>query len=155
MSGVLGAAVRVKDGHYLAGLALVEDAKLVAEQSLAAPKDVSPAGQLDELYRRTRDLITEWKPDVLILGVTDHVAQSSAAIARRAEGAILAAAGHKGLTMETWTGPKLRGAAYGRGPATNVKAANHFNRTLDRQPSSSETGLAAAVARGYVVKSDT
>jgi Holliday junction resolvasome RuvABC endonuclease subunit len=137
-------------GRYQAGLVLVDDVKLVAEQSLAAPKDVSLAGQLDELYRRTRDLISEWKPDMLILGVTDHAGTSSAAVARRAEGAILAAAGQKGLPMDTWSGPKLRGAAYGRGPGTNVKAANHFNRTLDRQPSSNETGFAAAVARGYV-----
>lgn len=142
-------------GRYQAGLVLIDDAKLVAEQSLAAPKDASLAGQLDELYRRTRDLISEWKPDLLVLGVTDHVATNSAAVARRAEGAILAAAGQKGLPMESWSGAKLRGAAYGRSSATNVRAANHFNRTLDMQPSSSETGFAAAVARGYIAKADT
>jgi Holliday junction resolvasome RuvABC endonuclease subunit len=152
MAGVLGAAVRVSGGRYQAGLVLVDDTKLVEEQSLAAPKDISLAGQLDELYRRTRDLISEWKPDVLVLGVTDHVSASKGAVARRAEGAILAAAGQKGLPMESWSGAKLRGAAYGRGPATNVKAANHFNRSLDKQPGSSETGFAAAVARGYVAK---
>lgn len=149
---MLGAAVRVSGGRYQAGLALVDDAKLVAEQSLAAPKDVSLAGQLDELYRRTRDLISEWKPDELVLSVTDHVGASKAAVARRAEGAILAAAGQKGLPMETWSGAKLRGAAYGKSKATNVKAANHFNRALDKQPSSKETGFAAAVARGYAEK---
>jgi Holliday junction resolvasome RuvABC endonuclease subunit len=147
---VLGVAVRIDKGAYIAGFAVLEGDVCNREYSLAAPRDVDEAVQLAELYRRAVDLINEHTPDAVALGLSEIQAQSSAAIARRAEGAILAAAGARAVPTTHWSGPKLSARAYGKRVANKI-AINKLNGSLKgRTSSSAEVGHAAAAAAAHM-----
>jgi hypothetical protein len=144
----LGAYIRIRDGRYLAGFAVVEDDRLVLQQSYPAPADETDAGQLGELYGRTGDVIASTTPDLFALKVSEISRQSAnAVIAHRAEGVLLAAAGRqRSLGTSTWSGPKLWKPAGFTGPAKTKESVDGLCARLAEQPVSDEVRQAAAAA---------
>jgi Holliday junction resolvasome RuvABC endonuclease subunit len=144
----LGAYVRIRQGRYVAGFASLEDAKLTLEQSFPAPADESEAGQLGELYARVGDLLDRTKPDLFALKVSEIARNSSSAvIAHRAEGALLAAVGrHRGLEISLWSGPRLwKPAGFSRSAKTQA-SVEALCSGLTPKPQADEARQAAAAA---------
>jgi Holliday junction resolvasome RuvABC endonuclease subunit len=144
----LGAYVRIQNGRYLAGFALVEDDRLALQQSFPAPADESEAGRLGELYARVGDLIRRAAPDLFALKVSEIARQSAnAVIAHRAEGALLGAAGrHRSLTISFWSGPRLWKPAGFANPAKTKQSIDALCARVTPQPETDEGRQAAAAA---------
>ena len=144
----LGAHVRIRDGRYLAGFAVVEGDRLLLQQSYPAPADETDAGRLGELYGRVGDLITRAAPDLFAFKVSEIARQSaSAVIAHRAEGVVLAAVGrHRSLDVSLWSGPKLWKPAGFTGPTKTKELVEVLCARLTQQPETDEARQAAAAA---------
>ena len=144
----IGVHVAVRDGRYIAGFAVVEDATLVTSISFAAPSDEDEAAQLHELHRRAGDLIDHHRPDLLALRVAEiRGGGTRAAVAHRGEGAILGAAGkERDLPVSTWVRASLvRPSGLDRA-ARSTEITDALCATLDRAPAESEARQAAAAA---------
>jgi Holliday junction resolvasome RuvABC endonuclease subunit len=151
---VAGAAIRIEDGAYVVGLTLLEDDRVAADFSFTAPRDLDEAGQLGELFRRASDLLGEWSPDAVAIYRGEHArSPARAVIAHHAEGAIMAAAGDRGLPVRSWTGRALGGAAGYSKAVTHERARARLLRELTEQPATQEGRFAAAAARASIVRS--
>src|SRR5947208_579923 len=90
----LGAFVRVQGGIYVAGFAVVQDNALVREDRFPAPPDEDLPRQLAELYAHASDMIEHYEVEAVALKESEiQGGTRNASIARRGEGAVLAAAG--------------------------------------------------------------
>jgi hypothetical protein len=115
----LGAHVRVAGGRHLAGLAVVRDDAVVDHFSAAAPTG-DEATSLSELYSRAHDMIGHHEPDLVVLLASEARDRADLTVARRAEGAILAAAGLQARPLRVFkTGSALRRPASLAGRGTN------------------------------------
>jgi Holliday junction resolvasome RuvABC endonuclease subunit len=144
----LGAHIRIRDGRYLAGFAVIDDDRLIDEQSLPAPADETEAGQLGELYGRVLDLIARSKPELFALKASDiNRSSANAVAAHRAEGVVLAAAGReRSLKISSWSGPKLWKPAGFKAPAKTKESVDALCARVAEQPSTDEARQAAAAA---------
>ncbi len=148
----LGAHIRIDDGRYLAGFALVEcdgsGMRLLRQLSLPAPRDLDEAGQLLDLYARTRERISEGAPNVFALKLAETFRMNPQTIlALRCEGAVLGAAGHtRDLKVELWPRQRLATpAGLTKSPKIDEILARLCSR-LDQEPSESEVRQAAGAA---------
>jgi Holliday junction resolvasome RuvABC endonuclease subunit len=144
----LGAYIRIRNGRYLAGFAVVEDDQLVLQQSYPAPADETDAGQLGELYGRTGDVIASASPDLFALKVSEIARTSTnAVIAHRAEGVLLAAAGRqRSLGISSWSGQRLWKPAGFASPAKTKESIDALCGRLAQVPNGDEVRQAAAAA---------
>jgi hypothetical protein len=143
--GVVGAHIRVGNGRYLAGFALVDGRELQLERSVPAPADADLGRQLEELYELSRDLFQQFAPDVLALKASE-ARGGSLKIALRAEGCVLAAAGVRGVSVRVWHGAGLKRPA-GLGPTSSVQdCVDALCGELSQTPATSEASQAAAAA---------
>jgi hypothetical protein len=146
----LGVFVRIQDGAYVAGFALVDDDRLVSDDRFAAPQDEDEIRQLWELYRHTRDAIAQLGAEAVALKDSEiQGGGRNAKIAHRAEGAVLAAAGEiRELEVTTWLGVRMwKPAGFAARPSSNSQIIAELCGQLDKQPSSTESQHAAAAAR--------
>jgi hypothetical protein len=149
----LGIFVRIQRGAYIAGFALVEDDRLLRDDRFPAPPDETEPGQLDELYRHTRDAIAQLGVEAVALKESEIQGGGRiATLAHRAEGAVLAAAGElHDLPVTTWLGARMwRPAGFTRRPS-NAEVIAALCGDLDQQPASAETKQAAAAARAAIL----
>jgi hypothetical protein len=145
----LGVFVRIQDGAYVAGFALVDEDRLLSDDRFPAPPDEDAARQLWELYRHTRDAIAQLGAEAIALKDSEiQGGGRNAKIAHRAEGAVLAATGEiRDLEVTTWLGARMwRPAGFTSRP-TNAESIAILCGQLDQQPGSAETQQAAAAAR--------
>ena len=98
---VLGFCARVQNGKFAAGLALVDSGALSTSTALTAPSS-DDARSLSELYRMAHDLIGAYEPHKVAVLVYQNRNSKTLGIARRAEGAVLAAAGHRDRPVVEW-----------------------------------------------------
>lgn len=148
---VLGAHVKVKDKRYCAGFAWIDDLTLGGEDSFTAPADQTEDDQLRELLTRAEGVINEVQPDLFVLKTADIQVKSAAAVAHRAEGVVLAAAGGPdSLTVLMRTRQKLARHA---GSQTNSVIVDRLCGLLDKAPASPECREAAAAAVGGLKES--
>jgi hypothetical protein len=146
----LGVFVRIQDGAYVAGFALVDGERLLSDDRFPAPPDEDAPRQLWELYRHTRDAIAQLEAEAV--AVKDSEIQGggkNAKLARRAEGAVLAAIGEiRELEVTTWIGARMwKPAGFAARPSSNAEIIATLCGQLDQQPGSAETKQAAAAAR--------
>lgn len=148
----LGAHIRIDAGRYLAGFALVDGdgsgMHLLRQLSLPAPRDLDEAGQLLDLYARTRERVTEGAPDIFALKLVETFRMNPQTIlALRCEGAVLGAAGHtRELKVELWARQRLaKPAGLTRSPKIEEILERLCSR-LDQEPSEPELRQAAAAA---------
>jgi len=145
----LGAFVRVQGGIYVAGFAVVEDDVLVREDRFPAPPDEDLPRQLAELHAHASDMIGHHQVEAVALKESEiQGGTRNASIARRAEGAVLAAAGEtRELLVTTWLGASMwRPAGFARRP-TNAEVIAALADQLQPPPASEETRQASAAAR--------
>jgi hypothetical protein len=118
---VIAAHVAIKKDRYLVGYVVVNDEQVEHAFSFGAPKDESEASQYQELYARTLAVLEEKNPDHFTLRQSEIPSGTKRiAAAHRAEGALLAAAGHiRGLPVSTWVRASL------------VKPAGSVERTAE------------------------
>jgi hypothetical protein len=115
----LGAHVRVVKARYAAGLAVVESDAVTATFAVAAPSD-DEAMSLSELYRRAHDMIGHHDAELVVLLASEARDRADLTVARRAEGALLAAAGNHDRPVRIYkTGGALRKPAGLTGQAPN------------------------------------
>jgi hypothetical protein len=149
----LGVFVRIQNGAYVAGFAVVDDATLVHEERFTAPPDEDLSRQLAELYAHARDTITHYDVETVALKESEiRGGTREASIARRAEGAILAAAGRtRELTVSTWLGASMsRYAGFTKRPS-NAEVISALAANVQPAPGSDETQQAAAAARAAIL----
>lgn len=149
---VIGAHVTIKSERYLVGFVIVDDGHVEAAFSLGAPKDESESSQFQELYARTLALLEEKKPDHFALRQSEIPSGvKKIATAHRAEGALLAAAGHvRGLPVSIWVRASLvRPAGTSEKTAEAVTAA--LAARLDDPPGDREQRQAAVAAAAALV----
>lgn len=145
----LGVFVRIQEGAYVAGFALVDGDRLLADDRFPAPPDEDAPRQFWELYRHTRDAIAQLGAEAVALKDSEiQGGGRNAKIAHRAEGAVLAGAGEiRDLEVTTWLGARMwRPAGFTSRP-TNAEIIAALCGHLDQQPGSAETQQAAAAAR--------
>jgi Holliday junction resolvasome RuvABC endonuclease subunit len=150
---VIGAHVRASDRRFLAGLAVVDDDRLVRGVSLPAPADSDIGRQLEELYVLARDFVNEFEPEELALKVTEARAKSALAVAHRAEGCILAAAGDKGVPVTLWFGASLRTPSGLESHSSVQQRVEALCSELSQMPTENEVAQAAAAARASIKRS--
>jgi Holliday junction resolvasome RuvABC endonuclease subunit len=145
---VLGAHIRIHDGRYVAGFAVVQHDQLLAQQSYPAPADETEAGRLGELYSRVGDLITRTTPDVFALKASEIARQTANAVtAQRAEGVLLGAVGrNRTLPVSIWSGRKLWKPAGLSASAKTRESVDSLCSRLTPQPDTDEARQAAAAA---------
>lgn len=85
----------------MAGFAVVDGDTISASSSLPAPS-ADDSRSLAELYRQAHDLIGSYRPERLALLRSEQRNAKTLGIARQAEGAILAAAGHRDCSLCEW-----------------------------------------------------
>ena len=128
--------------RYIAGFVLVDGDQLLRQFSLPAPSEPE-AVQLDELYHRALDLMSEHAPEVVV--IRGYEMNAGTAVAKRigahAEGVILAAAGRSNLPVVVVSGAQLRGSQ------TTEAALNRLCGGLTPQPEGIEVRNAAAGVR--------
>jgi len=105
----VGAHVKIEDGRYLAGLAVIENGLIVAEVTFPAPADRDEAGQLHELYEWVAGIVAKHRPDEFALRSAEfQTVGLRTDLARHAEGALLAGACHGGASsVSQWSRQKL------------------------------------------------
>jgi Holliday junction resolvasome RuvABC endonuclease subunit len=143
---VVGAHIRVASSRYLAGLAVVDDRDFIRGLSLPAPADSDAGRQLDELSTAARDLLEEFAPEQLALKVTEARAKSALAIAHRAEGCVLAAAGDQGVPIRLWFGAGLLRPSGLERDSSVQSRVTALCQELSAVPAENEVAQAAAVA---------
>jgi len=151
----LGAFIRVQGGVYVAGFAVVEDNALVREDRFPAPPDEDLPRQLAELHSHARDLIEHYEIGAVALKESEiQGGTRNASIARRAEGAVLAAAGKsRDLEVTTWLGASMsRHAGFAKRPS-NAEVIAALADSVEPTPTSEETRQAAAAARASILAS--
>jgi hypothetical protein len=149
----LGVFIRVQGGAYVAGFAIVEDDTLVREERFPAPPDEDTARQFADLYRHTRDTVADLHVQAVALKESEiQGGGRNASIARRAEGAVLAAAGEiRELEVTTWLGARMwRHAGFQRRPP-NVEVVAALADALQPPPTTDEARQAAAAARAAIL----
>lgn len=149
----LGAFLRMRSGMYIAGFAVVEDNTLVREDRFPAPPDEDLARQLSELHAHTRDLIEHYTVEAVALKESEiQGGTRNASIARRAEGAVLAAAGKsRDLEITTWLGASMsRHAGFATRPS-NAEVIAALAGSIESGPTSEETRQAVAAARAAIL----
>jgi Holliday junction resolvasome RuvABC endonuclease subunit len=149
----LGVFVRVQGGVYVAGFAVVEDNALIREDRFPAPPDEDPTRQLAELHAHTKDTIEHHQVEAVALKESEiRGGTREASIARRAEGAVLAAAGEtRELPVTTWLGASMwRHAGFDQRPS-NTEVIAALADLLQPLPTSDETRQAAAAARTAIL----
>jgi hypothetical protein len=149
----LGVFVRIQNRAYVAGFAVVEDVTLVHEERFTAPPDEDLARQLAELYAHAGDTIKHYDVDAVALKESEiRGGTREASIARRAEGAILAAAGGtRELGVSTWLGASMsRYAGFSKRPS-NAEVISALAASVQPTPGSDETQQAAAAARAAIL----
>jgi hypothetical protein len=153
----LGVAIKMRKLNYLVGFAVIEDDRVGECLSLAAPPDLPLAGQLEELHRRARDFADHEAPDLLALKSSEiRGATKQAAVAHRAEGAILAGFGsHPTIRVEEMTGRSMFPATdfTERLGVSNKEIVDALCEQLDAPPEEEEVRQAAAAARAALVRS--
>jgi Holliday junction resolvasome RuvABC endonuclease subunit len=98
---VLGFYTRVQSGRFAAGFAVVEGGAISTSNVLSAPS-VDDARSLSELYRMAHDLIGAYEPEKVAVLKYQNQNGKILGVARRAEGAVLAAAGHRDRRVVEW-----------------------------------------------------
>lgn len=147
---VLGAFVKVSDGRYLAGFALVQGTTLAGAWSFPAPSDGDEAVQLGELNSYAFDLIQQYGPEAVSVKGTEAGSAKAQAVSHHGEGSILAAAGRAGKPGTVWTGPGYRAAV---GAPNNAGALKVAERKLGGEwPAATEVQQAAAAALAWIQK---
>jgi hypothetical protein len=145
---ILGVHARVEDGRHVVGFAVLEAGRVIARSSLSGSSN-HPARALSELYRQAHDLIGSHGPAALALLRSETFRQpATLAVARQADGAVLAAAGHRDCRLVEWrTIGALRKPlgleGKGRNPETIDEAAAMI---ADLDGAGSEVVYAAAAA---------
>lgn len=149
---VIGAHVAIKSERYLVGFVIVDDGQVEDAFSFGAPKDESEASQFHELYARTLALLEEKKPDHFALRQSEIPSSiKKIATAHRAEGALLAAAGHiRGLPVSTWVRASLVKPA-GTTAKTNDAVTTALAARLHDTPDNREQRQAAVAAAAALV----
>jgi hypothetical protein len=142
---VTGVHIRVASGRYLAGLAVVEDRDLVRARSLPAPADADVGRQLEELHELAGDLLAEFAPTELAVKVSEARGRSLA-VALRAEGCALAAAGHHGVPARLWFGAGLTRPSGLSSRSSVQERVNALCGELSEMPAQAEVAQAAAAA---------
>jgi hypothetical protein len=146
----LGVFVRIQNGAYVAGFAVVDGDRLLSDDRFPAPPDEDETRQLWELYRHTRDAIAQLGAEAVALKDSEiQGGGRNAKLAHRAEGALLAATGEiRELEVTTWLGVRMwKPAGFGARPGSNAEIFAALCAQLDQQPASTETQQAAAAAR--------
>ncbi len=149
----LGVFVRVQNGAYVAGFAVVDGETLVHEERFTAPPDEDLSRQLAELHGHASDLIEHYGIDAVAVKESEiRGGTREASIARRAEGAVLAAAGAiRDLTVTTWLGASMwRHAGFTSRPS-NAEVVAALAESLEPAPTSDETTQAGAAARTAIL----
>jgi Holliday junction resolvasome RuvABC endonuclease subunit len=145
----LGAHLRVQQGRYAAGLlAVVEGEAVTATFAIAAPSG-DEAMSLSELYRRAHDMIGHHDPGLVVLLASEARDRADLGVARRAEGAVLAAAGNHDCPVRIYkTGGALRKPAglTGKAPNKETIAAIVSGRVRGLTDEPSEIVYAVAAA---------
>jgi hypothetical protein len=151
---VIAAHVAIKKDRYLVGFVIVNGDRVEHAFSFGAPKDESEAGQHQELYARALALLEEKKPDHFALRQSEIPSGiKRVAAAHRAEGALLAAAGHiRGLTVSTWVRASLVKPA-GSAEKTAEAVAAALASRLANPPDDREQRQAAVAAAAALVSS--
>jgi Holliday junction resolvasome RuvABC endonuclease subunit len=120
---------------------------LVDSFVVSAPRDEDEAAQLHELAARTHDLIEHRQPDLFALRAAEIRAGRALSVARRAEGAVLAAVGEtRDLPVSIWVRQSLGGAAGLGATATADNAVSTLLAAVDPAPAGAEIQQAAAAA---------
>jgi Holliday junction resolvasome RuvABC endonuclease subunit len=150
---VLGVFVRIQNGAYVAGFAVVEGETLVHEERFVAPPDEDLSRQLAELYTHARDIINHY--DVAAVALKESEIRGGtreASTARRAEGAILSAAGTtRELPVSAWLGASMsRHAGFTKRPS-NAEVISTLAATVQPRPASDDTQQATAAARAAIL----
>jgi hypothetical protein len=143
----LGAHARVVGGRHVVGLAVLSDTAIVDRFSAAAPSD-DEATSLSELYSRAHDMIGHHEPDLVVLLASEARDRADLTVARRAEGAILAAAGLQARPLRVFnTGSALRRPTGLPGRGTNKQTITAIAERLTGLASpTDEIAYAAAAA---------
>ena len=148
----LGVFVRVQGGAYLAGFAVIEDDVLLAEDRFPAPPDEDLPRQLAELYTHTRDVVAHHGVGAVALKESEIQAAPAGTVARRAEGAVLAAVGEVRDLLETrWLRVRMLSVAGLDRHASSAEVAAALSAPLTPQPTTDETRQASAAARAAIL----
>lgn len=144
---ILGVSTRVQSSRFIVGFAVVDGAAIVTSSHLAAPSS-DDAISLGELYRMTHDIIGSYKPEKVAVLKYQNQSGKTLGIARRAEGAVLAAAGHRDTAVIEWgTVGALRKPLGLNGTASSPKTYEEINAMIaGAEGVESEVGYAAAAA---------
>lgn len=144
---MLGVHIHPESSRFNAHFAVVNDDRLRDTSSYTAPASESEPAQLFELFRRSGQLLDEHQPEILAIRQVEqgpHGARTARlAIPLRAEGAILAAAGTRGIEHEQVAGATLRAAISG---AKTDEAVDGLCAELSGEEAG-DCRIAAAVAR--------
>jgi hypothetical protein len=112
---VLGVHIHPESSRFNAHFAVVNGDRLRETSSYTAPASESESAQLFELFRRSSQLLDEHQPEMLAFRQVEQGPRGAKtarlAIPLRAEGAVLAAAGTRGLDHEQIASATLRAAA--------------------------------------------
>jgi hypothetical protein len=151
----VGSNVKIEDGRYLAGVAVIESGLVVAEVTFPAPADRDEAGQLSELYEWVASVVAEHRPDEFALRIAEfQTIGLRTDLVRHAEGVLLAGARHGGASrVSQWSRQKLikpLGAA-GKN-AEDVRDAVRAHLDREPRPGVLTEAACAAVAAGAGAK---
>ena len=139
---VLGAYVKVEGGRFVAGFALIHDGDVVDDWTFPAPTGHDPGGQLGELSDFAFDRLRQsGAKHLAILFVDGQRGRARPKrLARRAEGAIAAAAGRASIPTKLWSDRAFTG-----GGAVQDRV-HQLCSQLSKVPSEDECKRAAAAA---------
>jgi Holliday junction resolvasome RuvABC endonuclease subunit len=99
---VLGVCARVQSSKFAVGFAVLDGGAIISSSHLCAPSS-EDAISLSELYRMAHDFIGAYQPEkVALLKYENRQNVAAVATASRAEGAVLAAAGHRDCPVVEW-----------------------------------------------------
>jgi crossover junction endodeoxyribonuclease RuvC len=123
-----------------------------------SPKEKLP-GRLDKLYRLTIKLISDTKPDVMVLEklFAHYRHPTTAYLLGQARGVIVLACATKNIPLAEYAATRVKKAIVGRGLASKLQVQRMVmsNLNLDNVPKYTDVtdALALAIAHSYIMRS--
>jgi hypothetical protein len=147
---VLGAYVRIEDKRFVVGFSLVRDDAVAASWTFTAPTATDVGEELAELYEFTYDRLRQSAVERLSLLFVEvpHGKAEPKRTARRAEGAILAAAGNVETPVSVWSDRAFTGGG------TVQAAVDAFCERVSGAPHEEERRRATGAAVASIERPD-
>ena len=144
-------------GSRVTGYGVVErcggEVRHVAHGTLRPPRDGSAPGRLAQLHERVAEIVAQHGPDLAVVEQV-HVGRNvrSALVLGQARGAMLAALGAAGLSVEEYTPGEIKRAVVGTGSADKAQVQQMVRRLLSLTALPAQDAadaLAAALCRAH------